>query len=129
MGTPWSRNGELNQIVGLIKPSALCEALEQKQKVPLSFLKKEKTQEDKQKELTDKIRQQQEKLEALQKTTPVRSHADLKKLPLEVTAQPMLEVRPLLPLLFTELPSSVRPEVIQFSPLLTTAVGDQDVIE
>ncbi|XP_032085033.1 ATPase MORC2 isoform X2 [Thamnophis elegans] len=68
-----------------------CEALEQKQKVPLSFLKKEKTQEDKQKELTDKIRQQQEKLEALQKTTPVRSHADLKKLPLEVTAQPMLE--------------------------------------
>ncbi|XP_058013978.1 ATPase MORC2 isoform X2 [Ahaetulla prasina] len=68
-----------------------CDALEQKQKVPLSFLRKEKTQEDKQKELTEKIRQQQEKLEALQKTTPVRSHADLKKLPLEVTTQPMLE--------------------------------------
>uniref|UniRef100_A0A8C5STB9 MORC family CW-type zinc finger 2 n=1 Tax=Laticauda laticaudata TaxID=8630 RepID=A0A8C5STB9_LATLA len=68
-----------------------CEAPEQKQKVPLSFLRKEKTHEDKQKELTDKIRQQQEKLEALQKTTPVRSHADLKKLPLEVTTHPMLE--------------------------------------
>ncbi|XP_039188412.1 ATPase MORC2 isoform X1 [Crotalus tigris] len=68
-----------------------CEAPEQKQKVPLSLLRKEKTQEDKEKELQDKIRQQQDKLEALQKTTPVRSHADLKKLPLEVTTQPMLE--------------------------------------
>ncbi|KAG8146119.1 putative MORC family CW-type zinc finger protein [Naja naja] len=43
-----------------------CEAPEQKQKVPLSLLRKEKTQEEKQKELTDRIRQQQEKLEALQ---------------------------------------------------------------
>ncbi|XP_063000328.1 ATPase MORC2 isoform X2 [Elgaria multicarinata webbii] len=68
-----------------------CEALEQKQKVPLSLLRKEKSQEDKQKQLTDKIRQQQEKLEALQKTTPVRSHADLKKLPLEVTTRRGLE--------------------------------------
>ncbi|XP_060105054.1 ATPase MORC2 [Heteronotia binoei] len=68
-----------------------CDAPEQKQKVPLSILKKEKSQEDKQKELTDKIRQQQEKLEALQKTTPIRSQADLKKLPLEVTTRPMLE--------------------------------------
>uniref|UniRef100_A0A670ZP14 MORC family CW-type zinc finger 2 n=2 Tax=Pseudonaja textilis TaxID=8673 RepID=A0A670ZP14_PSETE len=80
-----------------------CEAPEKKQKVPLSFLRKEKTHEDKQKELTDKIRQQQEKLEALQKTTPIRSHADLKKLPLEVTTRPMLEVRALL------LPKSQRP--------------------
>lgn len=53
-----------------------CEAPEQKQKVPLSLLRKEKTQEDKQKELTDKIRQQQEKLEALQ----VSLHAGLDSL-------------------------------------------------
>ncbi|KAM6052658.1 ATPase MORC2 isoform 2-T3 [Chlamydotis macqueenii] len=66
-----------------------CEAAEQKQKVPLGTLKKDlKSQEEKQKELTEKIRQQQEKLEALQKTTPVRSQADLKKLPLEVTTRP-----------------------------------------
>ncbi|XP_070619238.1 LOW QUALITY PROTEIN: ATPase MORC2 [Erythrolamprus reginae] len=69
-----------------------CEAPEWKQTVTLSLFRKEKTQEDKQKELSDKIRQQQEKLDALQKTTPVRSYADLKKLPLEVTAQPMLEM-------------------------------------
>ncbi|NWR58486.1 MORC2 protein, partial [Bucorvus abyssinicus] len=66
-----------------------CEAAEQKQKVPLGTLKKDlKSQEEKQKQLTEKIRQQQEKLEALQKTTPVRSQADLKKLPLEVSARP-----------------------------------------
>ncbi|NXF96879.1 MORC2 protein, partial [Eubucco bourcierii] len=66
-----------------------CEAAEQKQKVPLGTLKKDlKTQEEKQKQLTEKIRQQQEKLEALQKTTPVRSQADLKKLPLEVSTRP-----------------------------------------
>lgn len=48
-----------------------CEASEQKQKVPLGTFKKDlKTQEEKQKQLTEKIRQQQEKLEALQ----VRSH-------------------------------------------------------
>uniref|UniRef100_A0A803TNF8 CW-type domain-containing protein n=1 Tax=Anolis carolinensis TaxID=28377 RepID=A0A803TNF8_ANOCA len=69
-----------------------CDAPEQKQKVPLSILRKKKTQEDKQKELTDKIRQQQERLEALQKTTPIRSQADLKKLPLEVTMRPAFEV-------------------------------------
>ncbi|XP_042297970.1 ATPase MORC2 isoform X2 [Sceloporus undulatus] len=68
-----------------------CEAPEQKQKVPLSLLRKTKSQENKQKELTDKIRQQQEKLEALQKTTPIRSQADLKKLPLEVTTRPTLD--------------------------------------
>ncbi|KFV47466.1 MORC family CW-type zinc finger protein 2, partial [Gavia stellata] len=66
-----------------------CEAAEQKQKVPLGTLKKDlKSQEEKQKQLSEKIRQQQEKLEALQKTTPIRSQADLKKLPLEVTTRP-----------------------------------------
>ncbi|NWX50750.1 MORC2 protein, partial [Steatornis caripensis] len=66
-----------------------CEAAEQKQKVPLGTLKKDlKSQEEKQKQLTEKIRQQQEKLEALQKTTPIRCQADLKKLPLEVTTRP-----------------------------------------
>ncbi|NXS43950.1 MORC2 protein, partial [Balaeniceps rex] len=66
-----------------------CEAAEQKQKVPLGTLKKDlKSQEEKQKQLTEKIRQQQEKLEALQKTAPIRSQADLKKLPLEVTTRP-----------------------------------------
>ncbi|XP_062942859.1 ATPase MORC2 isoform X2 [Cynocephalus volans] len=69
-----------------------CEASEQKQKVPLGTFKKDlKTQEEKQKQLTEKIRQQQEKLEALQKTTPIRSQADLKKLPLEVTTRPPTE--------------------------------------
>ncbi|NWR80124.1 MORC2 protein, partial [Centropus unirufus] len=63
-----------------------CGAAEQKQKVPLGTLKKDlKSQEVKQKHLTEKIRQQQEKLEALQKTTPVQSHPDLKKLPLDVS--------------------------------------------
>ncbi|MXQ94308.1 hypothetical protein E5288_WYG007333 [Bos mutus] len=72
-----------------------CEASEQKQKFPLGTLKKDlKTQEEKQKQLTEKIRQQQEKLEALQKTTPIRSQADLKKLPLEVTTRPSSEVKP-----------------------------------
>lgn len=66
-----------------------CDAPEQKQKLPLGTLKKDsKSQEEKQKQLSEKIRQQQEKLEALQKTTPVRSQADLKKLPLEVTTRP-----------------------------------------
>ncbi|NWW07446.1 MORC2 protein, partial [Oreocharis arfaki] len=69
-----------------------CEAAEQKQKVPLGTLKKDlKSHEEKQKQLTEKIRQQQEKLEALQKTTPIRSQADLKKLPLEVTTRPSRE--------------------------------------
>ncbi|XP_014450854.1 ATPase MORC2 isoform X3 [Alligator mississippiensis] len=69
-----------------------CETAEQKQKVPLGTLKKDsKSQEEKQKQLTEKIRQHQEKLEALQKTTPVRSQADLKKLPLEVTTRPVVE--------------------------------------
>ncbi|NWI53624.1 MORC2 protein, partial [Calyptomena viridis] len=78
-----------------------CEAAELKQKVPLGTLKKDlKSHEEKQKQLTEKIRQQQEKLEALQKTTPIRSHADLKKLPLEVTARPSGEVNGILCRLF-----------------------------
>ncbi|NXR17831.1 MORC2 protein, partial [Cinclus mexicanus] len=69
-----------------------CEAAEQKQKVPLGTLKKDlKSNVEKQKQLTEKIRQQQKKLEALQKTTPIRSQADLKKLPLEVTTWPSRE--------------------------------------
>ncbi|OXB76416.1 UNVERIFIED_CONTAM: hypothetical protein H355_014131 [Colinus virginianus] len=72
-----------------------CEAPEQKQKLPLGTLKKDsKSQEEKQKQLSEKIRQQQEKLEALQKTMPVRSQADLKKLPLEVTTRPTGELEP-----------------------------------
>ncbi|CAM9545423.1 unnamed protein product [Rangifer tarandus platyrhynchus] len=63
-----------------------CEASEQKQKLPLGALRKDpKTQEERQKQLMQKMRQQQEKLEALQKTTPIRSQADLKKLPLEAS--------------------------------------------
>ncbi|XP_056360183.1 ATPase MORC2 isoform X2 [Oenanthe melanoleuca] len=69
-----------------------CEAAELKQKVPLGTLKKDlKSNEEKQKQLTEKIRQQQKKLEALQKTTSIRSPADLKKLPLEVTTWPSRE--------------------------------------
>ncbi|XP_030814530.1 ATPase MORC2 isoform X1 [Camarhynchus parvulus] len=69
-----------------------CEAAEQKQKVPLGTLKKDlKSNEEKQKQLTEKIRQQQKKLEALQKTTPILCQADLKKLPLEVTTRPSRE--------------------------------------
>ncbi|XP_023793583.1 MORC family CW-type zinc finger protein 2 isoform X3 [Cyanistes caeruleus] len=69
-----------------------CEAAEQKQKVPLGTLKKDlKTNKEKQKQLTEKIHQQQEKLEVLQKTTSIRSQSDLKKLPLEVTTRPSRE--------------------------------------
>nr|XP_046243264.1 ATPase MORC2 isoform X2 [Scatophagus argus] len=66
-----------------------CEAPEQKQNLPCGVLKKDKqTAEDKQKELAEKIKQQQEKLEALQKTSTVKSAADVKKLPLEVSMKP-----------------------------------------
>lgn len=44
-----------------------CDAPEQKQNIPCGVLKKEKvSSQDKQKELAEKIKQQQEKLEALQ---------------------------------------------------------------
>ncbi|XP_053727372.1 ATPase MORC2 isoform X1 [Synchiropus splendidus] len=66
-----------------------CDAPEQKQNFPCGVLKKEKqSSEDKQKELAEKIKQQQEKLEAMQKTTTVKSAADIKKLPLEVSTRP-----------------------------------------
>uniref|UniRef100_A0AAR2KV47 CW-type domain-containing protein n=1 Tax=Pygocentrus nattereri TaxID=42514 RepID=A0AAR2KV47_PYGNA len=65
-----------------------CDAPEQKQNIPVGILKKDtKTSEDKQKELSDKIRQQQEKLEALQKTSTVKSAADVKRLPLETATR------------------------------------------
>ncbi|KAM6931237.1 ATPase MORC2 isoform 2-T2 [Xenentodon cancila] len=66
-----------------------CDAPEQKQNLPCGILKKDKqTAEDKQKELAEKIKQQQEKLDALQKTSTIRSSADVKKLPLEVSMKP-----------------------------------------
>uniref|UniRef100_A0A673CWG1 CW-type domain-containing protein n=1 Tax=Sphaeramia orbicularis TaxID=375764 RepID=A0A673CWG1_9TELE len=66
-----------------------CDAPEQKQNLPCGVLKKDKpTAEDKQKELAEKIKQQQEKLENLQKTSTIKSAADLKKLPLEVSMKP-----------------------------------------
>lgn len=69
-----------------------CDAPEQRQNLPCGVLKKDKqSAEDKQKELTEKIKQQQEKLEALQKTTTIKSAADLKKLPLEVSMKPTTE--------------------------------------
>uniref|UniRef100_A0A3Q3ATM2 MORC family CW-type zinc finger 2 n=1 Tax=Kryptolebias marmoratus TaxID=37003 RepID=A0A3Q3ATM2_KRYMA len=66
-----------------------CDAAEQKQNLPCGVLKKDKpTAEDKRKELAEKIKQQQEKLEALEKTSTIKSAADIKKLPLEVSAKP-----------------------------------------
>uniref|UniRef100_A0A672F649 CW-type domain-containing protein n=1 Tax=Salarias fasciatus TaxID=181472 RepID=A0A672F649_SALFA len=66
-----------------------CDAPEQKQNLPCGVLKKDKpSAEDKQKELAEKIKQQQEKLEALQKTNTIKSAADVKKLPLEVSMKP-----------------------------------------
>ncbi|XP_075685502.1 ATPase MORC2 isoform X2 [Rhinoderma darwinii] len=65
-----------------------CDALEQKQKVPVGVLKRESvSQDDKKKQLSEKIQKQQEKLVALQKITTVRSSADVKKLPLEVSTR------------------------------------------
>ncbi|KAK2866855.1 hypothetical protein Q8A67_024972 [Cirrhinus molitorella] len=72
-----------------------CDAPEQKQNLPVGFLKKDmKSSEDKQKDLTEKIRQQQEKLEAMQKTTTVKSAADIKRLPLDVSTKPAEERTP-----------------------------------
>ncbi|XP_029296414.1 LOW QUALITY PROTEIN: ATPase MORC2 [Cottoperca gobio] len=66
-----------------------CDASEQKQNLPCGVLKKDKqTAEDKQKELAEKIKQQQGKLEALQKTNTIKSAADVKKLPLAVSMKP-----------------------------------------
>ncbi|KAM4053546.1 ATPase MORC2 isoform 2-T5 [Anomaloglossus baeobatrachus] len=66
-----------------------CESLELKQKVPVGVLKKDiVSQEDKKKTLSEKIQKQQDKLDSLQKISTVRSSADLKKLPLEVSTRP-----------------------------------------
>ncbi|XP_036026794.1 ATPase MORC2B-like [Onychomys torridus] len=66
-----------------------CEAFELQQKIPMGIFKKApKTQEERRKQLTEKIRQQQKKLKALNKTMPICSQGDLKKLPLEVTTRP-----------------------------------------
>ncbi|XP_035021898.2 ATPase MORC2 isoform X1 [Hippoglossus stenolepis] len=66
-----------------------CDAPEQKQNLPCGILKKEKlTVENKQKELAGKIKQQQDKLEALQKTSTIKSAVDVKKLPMEVSMKP-----------------------------------------
>lgn len=57
--------------VACILASRRCDAPEQKQNLPCGVLKKEKqSTEDKQKELAEKIKQQQEKLEALQVSRP-----------------------------------------------------------
>ncbi|XP_077378143.1 ATPase MORC2 isoform X2 [Festucalex cinctus] len=66
-----------------------CDAAENKPNLPCGVLKKEKqSTEDKQKELAEKIKQQQDKLEALQKTTTIKSAADIKKLPMDVSMKP-----------------------------------------
>ncbi|KAM5193777.1 ATPase MORC2 isoform 1-T4 [Mantella aurantiaca] len=66
-----------------------CEAPELKQKLPIGVLKKEVvTKDEKKKQLSEKIKHQQEKLDALEKLSTVRSSADLKKLPLEVSTRP-----------------------------------------
>ncbi|XP_066546211.1 ATPase MORC2 isoform X2 [Amia ocellicauda] len=69
-----------------------CETLEQKQNLPVGVMRKElKSTEEKQKQLSEKIRLQQEKLETLQKTTVVKSQADMKSLPMEVSLKPAAE--------------------------------------
>ncbi|XP_075069038.1 ATPase MORC2 [Mixophyes fleayi] len=74
-----------------------CDAPEQKQKVPAGVLKKQiVSQDEKKKQLVDKIQQQQEKLEALQKVSTVRSITDLKKLPLDVSTRPVEDPVPLI---------------------------------
>uniref|UniRef100_A0A8C3G1F4 MORC family CW-type zinc finger 2 n=1 Tax=Cyclopterus lumpus TaxID=8103 RepID=A0A8C3G1F4_CYCLU len=88
-----------------------CDASEQKQNLPCGVLKKDKqTADDKRKELAEKIKQQQGKLEALQKTSTVQSAADVKKLPLDVSMKP------------TESSSQVkRPHTVHHTPPLPTA--------
>lgn len=59
--------------------SRRCDAPEQKQNLPCGVLKKEKqSAEDKQKELAEKIKQQQEKLEALQVSSRPRPRLRLR---------------------------------------------------
>ncbi|KAL6087272.1 hypothetical protein STEG23_021164 [Scotinomys teguina] len=66
-----------------------CESFELQPKIPMGILKKApKTLEERRKQLTEKICQQQKKLKALKNIEPVHSQGDLKKLPLEVTTRP-----------------------------------------
>ncbi|KAM9330790.1 ATPase MORC2 [Gastrophryne carolinensis] len=66
-----------------------CEAPESRQKLREGTLKKEiVTHDDKTKQLTEKIRQQQEKLATLQKVTTVHSSADIRRLPLDASTCP-----------------------------------------
>ncbi|XP_058492627.1 ATPase MORC2 isoform X2 [Solea solea] len=66
-----------------------CDAPEQKQNLPVGVLKKDKvTVDDKKKDLAEKISKQLEKLDALERTNTVKSAADVKKLPLEVSMKP-----------------------------------------
>uniref|UniRef100_A0A672RWI3 MORC family CW-type zinc finger protein 2A-like n=1 Tax=Sinocyclocheilus grahami TaxID=75366 RepID=A0A672RWI3_SINGR len=72
-----------------------CDAAEQKQNLPIGVLKKDiKSSDDKQKDLSEKIRQQQEKLESMQKSTTIKSAADIKRLPLDVSTKPAEERTP-----------------------------------
>uniref|UniRef100_A0A673IES7 MORC family CW-type zinc finger protein 2A-like n=1 Tax=Sinocyclocheilus rhinocerous TaxID=307959 RepID=A0A673IES7_9TELE len=72
-----------------------CDAAEQKQNLPIGVLKKDiKSSDDKQKDLSEKIRQQQEKLETMQKSTTIKSAADIKRLPLDVSTKPAEEPAP-----------------------------------
>uniref|UniRef100_A0A673IEC4 MORC family CW-type zinc finger protein 2A-like n=1 Tax=Sinocyclocheilus rhinocerous TaxID=307959 RepID=A0A673IEC4_9TELE len=72
-----------------------CDAAEQKQNLPIGVLKKDiKSSDDKQKDLSEKIRQQQEKLETMQKSTTIKSAADIKRLPLDVSTKPAEERTP-----------------------------------
>uniref|UniRef100_A0A8C9U3Y6 MORC family CW-type zinc finger 2 n=1 Tax=Scleropages formosus TaxID=113540 RepID=A0A8C9U3Y6_SCLFO len=99
-----------------------CDAPEQKQNLPVGVLRKDtKSVEDKQREISEKIKQQQEKLEALQKTTTIKSQADMKKLPLEVSMKPVEEKKvgrprsPPLPAMIKNAPS--RPPLAKPPPL------------
>ncbi|XP_069475449.1 ATPase MORC2 [Ambystoma mexicanum] len=111
-----------------------CEAVEQKQKVPCGVLKKDIiSPEEKKKQLSEKIRQQQDKLESLQKTTSVRSQADLKKLPLEVTTRPATESPPPLPTLPPTRTSRPRspplPAVLKNAPVRTPTPKTSSVVK
>ncbi|XP_069788885.1 ATPase MORC2 isoform X2 [Narcine bancroftii] len=64
-----------------------CDAPEQKQNVLIGTLRKDVKSHE------EKIRMQQKKLEALKRSMPICSQADVKKLPLEVSRNPSLEDR------------------------------------
>uniref|UniRef100_UPI00358F9886 ATPase MORC2 n=1 Tax=Myxine glutinosa TaxID=7769 RepID=UPI00358F9886 len=64
-----------------------CSCPEQKPNVPLGVLLKEsKSLDQRQEELQNEILRRQEKLDSLQKTNPIRSSADLRRLPIDIGA-------------------------------------------